>query len=146
MPLDTLKSLMAVDSAFIKTCDHIRNKFAFHADKEPVMEWLNGRPALEGVGLMAQFGPHVEDVVFDAAAFAVFEATEKLLTDGFDKEIADVVFALPHLVEAMIRGLIVNRGLTVERGDKDGRTSSLRTNQKRNSRRKRAERAHCSTR
>ena len=48
MPLDTVKSLMAADSAFIKTCDHIRDKFAFHADKEPVMEWLNSRPPLEG--------------------------------------------------------------------------------------------------
>jgi hypothetical protein len=54
MPSDKLKSLMAADSACIKTCDHIRDKFAFHADKEPVMEWLNGRPPLEGVGLMAQ--------------------------------------------------------------------------------------------
>ena len=120
MTLDKLKSLMAADSAFIKTCDHIRDKFAFHADKEPVMEWLNGRPPLEGVGLMAQFGPHVQDVVFDAAAFAVFEATEKLLTDDFDKKIGDVVFALPHMVEAMIRGLIVNLGLTLEIGDKNG--------------------------
>jgi len=120
MPLDTLKSLMAADSAFIKTCDHIRDKFAFHADKEPVMDWLSGRPPLEGIGLKAQFGPHVQDIVFDAAAFAVFEATEKLLTDGFDKTIADVVFALRHLVEAMIRGLIVSQGLTVEMGDKDG--------------------------
>jgi hypothetical protein len=120
MSLDALKSLMAADSPFIKTCNHIRDKFAFHADKELVMEWLNGRPPLEGVGLMAQFGPHVEDIVFDAAAFAVFEATEKLLIDGFEKAIADVVFAMPHLVEAMIRGLIVNQGLTVEMGEKDG--------------------------
>jgi hypothetical protein len=120
MPLDALKSVMAADSAFIKTCSHIRDKFAFHADKEPVMEWLNGRPPLEGVGLMAQFGPHVQDIVFDAAAFAVFEATEKLLIDGFDKSIADVVFAMPHLVEAMVRGLIVGKTLTVEMGEKDG--------------------------
>jgi hypothetical protein len=120
MPLEALKSLMAADSTFIKTCDHIRDKFAFHADKEPVMEWLKGRPPLEGVGLMAQFGPHVEDIVFDAAAFAVFEATEKLVIDGFDKSIADVVFAMPHLVEAMVRGLIVSKALTVESGEKDG--------------------------
>lgn len=120
MPLDTMKSLMAADSAFMKTCNHIRDKFAFHADKEPVMEWLNGRPPLEGVGLMAQFGPHVQDIVFDAAAFAVFDATEKLMNDGFDKVIADVVFAMPHLVEAMVGGLIVNKGLTVEMGEKDG--------------------------
>jgi hypothetical protein len=38
MSLDTLKSLMAADSAFIQTCDHIRDKFAFHADKEPVVD------------------------------------------------------------------------------------------------------------
>jgi hypothetical protein len=120
MPLDTIKSLMAADSTFIKTCNHIRDKFAFHADKEPVMEWLNGRPPLEGVGVMAQFGPHVQDIVFDAAAFAVFDATEKLMIDGFEKAIADVVFAMPHLVEAMVRGLIVNKGLTVEMGKKDG--------------------------
>lgn len=120
MPLDTLKSLMAADSTFIKTCNHIRDKFAFHADKEPVMEWLNSRTPLEGVGLMAQFGPHVEDIVFDAAAFAVFEATEKLMIDSFEKAIANVVFAMPHLIEAMVRGLIVSRGLTVEMGEKDG--------------------------
>ena len=120
MPLETLKSLLAADSAFIKTCNHIRDKFAFHADKEPVMDWLNGRPPFEGVGLMAQFGPHVQDIVFDAAAFAVFEATEKLLIDGFEKAIADVVFAIPHLVEAMVRGLIVNHALKVEAGEKDG--------------------------
>jgi hypothetical protein len=120
MPLDTMTSLMAADSTFIKTCNHIRDKFAFHADKEPVMEWLNGRPPLEGVGVMAQFGPHAQDIVFDAAAFAVFDATEKLMIDGFEKAIADVVFAMPHLVEAMVRGLIVNKGLTVEMGEKDG--------------------------
>jgi hypothetical protein len=120
MPLDTLKSLLAADSAFIQTCNHIRDKFAFHADKEPVMESLNGRSPLEGIGLMARFGPHVQDTVFDAAAFAVFEATEKLLINGFEKAIGDVVFAMPHLVEAMVRGLIVNQGLTVETGEKDG--------------------------
>jgi len=133
MPLDTVKSLMAADSASIKTCDHIRDKFAFHADKEPVMEWLNSRPPLESVGLMAQFGPHVQDIVFDAAAFAVFEAAETLLIDGFEKAIADVVFALPHFVEAMIRGLIVNHALTVEMGEKTARISSSRMKQERNS-------------
>jgi hypothetical protein len=71
------------------------------------------------VGLIAQFGPQVQDTVFDTAAFAVFEATEKLLTDGFEKTIADVVFAMPHLVEAMVRGLIVSQALTVEMGEKD---------------------------
>lgn len=120
MPIDTLKSVMAVDSAFINTCNHIRDKFAFHADKEPVLKWLNTRPSLEGVGLMAQFGPHVEDIVFDAAAFAVFDATEKLLADGFDKIIGDVVFAIPHLIEAMVRGAIALWGLTLELGEKDG--------------------------
>jgi hypothetical protein len=39
MPLGELKSLMAADSPFIKTCDQIRDKFAFHADKEPVMDF-----------------------------------------------------------------------------------------------------------
>ena len=120
MAFETLKPLMAADSAFITTCEHIRDKSALHADEEPVMDWLNGRPPLEGVGVMAQFGPHVQDIVFDAAAFAVSEATEKLLIDGFEKAIADVVFAMPHLVEAMVRGFIVNHALTVEVGEKDG--------------------------
>ena len=111
---------MAPDSSFIKTCDHIRDKCAFHADKEPVMDWLKGRKPLEGVGLMAQFGPHVQGIVFDAAAFAVFEATETLLVDGFEKTISDVVVAMPYLVEAMIRGLIKSKSLTIEIGEKDG--------------------------
>lgn len=103
VPLDTLKSLMAADSPFITTWNHIRDKFAFHADKEPVMEWLNSRPPLEGVGPMAQFSPHVQDIVFDAAAFAVFEATEKLLIDGFEKTIADVLASRRQETRALRR-------------------------------------------
>jgi hypothetical protein len=39
MPLGELKSLTAADSPVIKTCDQIRDKFAFRADKEPVMDF-----------------------------------------------------------------------------------------------------------
>lgn len=120
MPLSKLQSLMAKDSPFITTCDHIRDKFAFHIDREPVMDWLNGRPPLEGVGVMSQFGPLHQDFVFDAAAFAVFEATEKLLIDDFDRTISEVVLALPYLIEAMVRGFAKSKELTVEAGEKDG--------------------------
>ena len=120
MSLERLKSLMTKDSGFMTTCNHIRDKFAFHADKEPVMNWLAGRPPLEGVGLMAQFGPFVEDIVFDAAAFAVHEATEALLIDGFEKAIADVVLGVPTLIEAMVRGFVATRNLTLEMGERNG--------------------------
>ena len=120
MPLERLRALMAKESRFITTCAHIRDKFTFHIDKEPLMDWLAGRPPLEGVGVMSQFGPLHQDFVFDAAAFAVFEATEKLLVDDFDKIVSEVVLALPYLIEAMVRGFAKSRKLTVEVGEKDG--------------------------
>ena len=120
MPLDRLRECMASKSSFVETCDHIRDKFAFHIDKEPIMDWVTGRPALEGVGVVSQFGPHHEDIVFDAASFAIFEATEKLLVDDFDKTLSEVVLALPYLVEAMLYGLAKSRSLSIQATEKDG--------------------------
>ena len=68
--------------------------------------------------MMSQFGPQHQDFVFDAASFAVFEATEKLLVDDFDKTISEVVLALPYLIEAIVHGLVKLRGLTVEVADR----------------------------
>jgi hypothetical protein len=75
MPLANLKALMNKDSGFIKRCDAIRDKFAFHMDREPFMDWVNGRDAKEGVGIISQLGIENRDFVYDAATFAVQEAT-----------------------------------------------------------------------
>ena len=120
MPLEKLRSVMALDSAFIASCNQIRDKFAFHIDEEPVMEWLNARPPLEGVGVASQLGPQNQDFVFDAAAFAIFEATEKLLVNDFDRTLSQVVLVLPYLIEAMTRGFANSKNLTIEVGEKDG--------------------------
>lgn len=121
MPLATLRDLMAKESDFVKSCDAIRDKFAFHMDAEPFMEWVKGRDAKEGVGIISQLGMQNQDFVYDAATFAVHEATEKLMINRFGELVSEVILAMPYLIEAMVRGFAKTKGLTlsVERNERE---------------------------
>lgn len=111
---------MAKESDFVKSCDAIRDKFAFHMDAEPFIEWVKGRDAKEGVGIISQLGMQNQDFVCDAATFAVHEATEKLM-NRFGELVSEVMLAMPYLVEAMVRGFAKTKGLTlsVERNERE---------------------------
>jgi hypothetical protein len=111
MPLATLKTLLIKGSEFIKSCNAIRDKFAFHMDREPFMEWVTSRGAMEGVGIISQLGMQNQDFVYDAATFAVHEATEKLMVNRFGELVSEVMLAIPYLVEAMVRGFATLKGL-----------------------------------
>ena len=113
-PLDRLQSLMDEESEFIQSCDRIRDKFGFHVDREPMMDWVTERPPDNGVIIMSQLGPENQHLVFDAAGLAVLEAVEALMVNDFDKTVAEVVLALPWLVEAMVRGFAVSKGFGYE--------------------------------
>lgn len=70
---------MAADSTFIKNVRSRSRQVRIHADKEPVMDWLTAVHHWRVLGLMAQFGPYVQDVVFHGAALRIFLGRSSLI-------------------------------------------------------------------
>ena len=121
MSLAKLRTLFNRDSWFMKACFNLRDTVAFHADAQPLLEWLDRQPPDQAICLFSQGGPFVKDIISDAPlAMVDHEARRVIDTEHFMDTLGHVVAALPRLLEAMCHGFGAKFGLAVALGVKEG--------------------------
>jgi hypothetical protein len=105
----------------MEACFVLRDKVAFHIDREPVMNWLDRQPTDRAICLFSQGGRFVKDIISDAPLEMLDEEAQKALDlEAFNHTLVEVVAALPRLLDAMCHGFVKKFGLSIDRGVRQG--------------------------
>ena len=104
LPVDLgqLRELLTKGSEFSTACGRIRDRYAFHNDREPFSAFLASDPGW--IKLFALTGDTVDSVRFPASHRALVAAIPEFSRPEFVRAVTDVVHAFPYMVEAMIAG------------------------------------------
>ena len=119
IPFAALKTLLEPGSAFGMKVARIRDKFAFHFDRDPFLNWLDAQDGYDAMLMYMIGGRHASnEIVFDASAKAVAAAFQELEEPGFGHQLASAINAIPHVADALVRGFMQKFGLVVDSSDR----------------------------
>jgi hypothetical protein len=110
-----LRRLLAVGSPFAQRVKTLRDSRIFHVDAGPYVEWLRNIRVDANYVILTAESDTIDGLTFDASFLALRDAISAVADREFIADVARVLHALPHLVEAMVEGFISKYGISAQR-------------------------------
>jgi hypothetical protein len=111
MTFSEIKTLLSKDSDFGRRLRTIRDKFAFHFDSDPFLNWLGEQTVYDALTLYVVENSNPRDIVFESSAMVMHSAFKELNEPGFVRRTALIASSFPHIVDAMLKGFKHKHGL-----------------------------------